>query len=332
MLGSETKTQHILKGLNNSLQRNINYRFKLFGNETDIKKHLKKYKELRKSVDIINCLDFISMNDKPSDIIRTKSSSSMSLAIESVKLHESDAVLSFGNTGALMSFSLLNLKTLPLIKRPAIASIWPNLKGESIVLDLGANTKLDTKYLIDNAILGSCLASILFKIDNPSIGLLNVGTEDIKGKDEIKSASKLLKSLSEQSIINYTGYIEGNDISAGKTNVVVADGFTGNIALKSAEGAAALFQSHLKDAFRSSILSKFGYLMSSIALKSVKERLDPRVHNCGILMGLNSLAVKCHGQSEFKGISYASDIIFSLLVNQVNEKIEQYVRDIQEKI
>ena len=299
MLGSETKLNDILKGLNQSLLRNLNYKFQLYGSEKDIKKKIEKYKELIKVTEIINCDSYITMQDKPSDILRSKKQSSMSLAINSVTENTSDAILSFGNTGALMSLSLLNIKTLEGIKRPAIASIWPNMKGESVVLDLGANTKLDSRYLIDNSILGASLASILFKIDNPSIGLLNVGIEDNKGKEEIKLASDQLKELSRKYSINYHGYVEGNDISIGRTNVVVTDGFTGNISLKTAEGTAKLFQSHLADAFRSSILSKMGYFLSSLAMKSVSDRLDPRVHNCGILMGLNSLAVKCHGQSEY---------------------------------
>ena len=174
MLGSETKTHEILKGLQQSLLRNINYNFLLFGNKTVIQKDLKKFKKLQPAVKIIDCKDFISMNDKPSDILKTKKLSSMYLAIQSVNEQSSDALLSFGNTGALMSLSLLNIKTLSVIKRPSIASIWPNLKGESIVLDLGANTKLDSRYLIDNAILGSSLASILLKINDPSIGLLSI--------------------------------------------------------------------------------------------------------------------------------------------------------------
>ncbi len=332
MLGSETNLRDILEGLNQSLLRNLNYKFQLYGVESEIKKKIDKYKRLLKVSEIINCDSYISMDDKPSDILKTKDDSSMFLAIKSVKDNLSDSVLSFGNTGALMSLSLLHIKTLKGIKRPAIASIWPNIKGESVVLDLGANTKLDSRYLIDNSILGSSLASILFKIDNPSIGILNVGVEDIKGKQEIKEASDKLKELSESHNINYHGYIEGNDISTGKTNVVVTDGFTGNISLKTAEGTAKLFQSHLNDAFRSSILSKIGYFLSSLAMRSVRDRLDPRVHNCGVLMGLNSLAVKCHGQSEYKGVSYASDIIYSLLENNVNKKIQQYVHEFQSRI
>lgn len=332
MLGSETKIKDVLKGLNQSLLRNINYKFQLYGYEKIIKKNIAKYKRLLKASEIIDCDSYISMDDKPSEILKAKENSSMFLAIKSVKENSSDAVLSFGNTGALMSLSLLNLRTLKYIKRPAIASIWPNMNGESIVLDLGANTKLDSRYLIDNSILGSSLASILFKIDNPSIGLLNVGVEDNKGKDEIKRASDILKDLSKNSNINYYGYVEGNDISIGKTNVVVTDGFTGNISLKTAEGTAKLFQSHLNDAFRSSILSKIGYFLSSLAMKSVKDRLDPRVHNCGILIGLNSLVIKCHGQSEHRGVSYAADITHSLLENDVNKKIQDYVHELHSKL
>ena len=332
MLGSETKLNDILKGLNQSLLRNIYYKFQLYGSEKDIKRKIEKYKRLHKATEIINCESYVAMDDKPSDILKSKKTSSMSLAINSVAENTSDAVLSFGNTGALMSLSLLNIKTLEGIKRPAIASIWPNMKGESVVLDLGANTKLDPRYLIDNSILGASLASILFKIDNPSIGLLNVGKEDNKGKDEIKAASNQLKELSRNSNINYYGYVEGNDISIGRTNVVVTDGFTGNISLKTAEGTAKLFQSHLQDAFRSSILSKMGYFLSSLAMKSVRDRLDPRVHNCGILIGLNSLAVKCHGQSEYRGVSYAADIIYSLLENNMNKKIQDYVSEMHSKM
>ncbi len=332
MLGSETKLNDILKGLNQSLLRNLNYKFQLYGPEKVIKKKIEKYKRLIKNTEIIDCDSYIAMEDKPSDILKLKKNSSMFLAINSVKENTADAVLSFGNTGALMSLSLLNIKTLKGIKRPAIASIWPNLKGESVVLDLGANTKLDSRYLVDNAILGASLASILFKIDNPSIGLLNVGKEENKGKEEIKSASDQLIELSRILGINYYGYVEGNDISIGRTNVVVTDGFTGNISLKTAEGTAKLFQSHLKDAFKSSILSKMGYFLSSLAMKSVRDRLDPRVHNCGILMGLNSLAVKCHGQSEYKGVSYAADIVYSLLENNMNKKIRDYVHEMHSKL
>ena len=331
-LGSETKIKDICHGLNLSSERNIDFKYLFYGNENDIKKNISKFKRLIKVSEVIECDEVVEMTDIPSEVIKNKKKSSMSQAIESVSKKYSDAALSFGNTGALMTFALLMIKTLPGIRRPSIASIWPNLSGDSIILDLGANTKQDTRFLIDNALLGSSLASILFQIDKPSIGLLNVGIEKNKGNDEIRIASEKLQNLSINKIVNYFGFVEGNDISLGKTNVIVTDGFTGNIALKTAEGTAKLIQSNLRNAFKSSILSKLGYALSSQALRSMSDKLDPRVHNCGILMGLNSLVVKCHGESEYKGVSYAADIIYSLILNNVNQKIEEYIRKIKESL
>ena len=329
-LGSETQLKDICHGLNLSAERNINFKFLLYGDEQELKKNISYFKSLTKVSEIIHCEEVVEMTDVPSDAIKNKKSSSMSKAIESVSKKNSDAVLSFGNTGALMTFALLMIKTLTDIRRPSIASIWPNLLGDSVILDLGANTKQDSRFLIDNAFLGASLASVLFQMDKPSIGLLNVGVEDNKGNDEIKAAAESLRNLSRKNIINYYGFVEGNDISLGKTNVIVTDGFTGNIALKTAEGTAKMIQSNLRNAFNSSISSKLGYTMSSQALKTMSDKLDPRVHNCGILMGLNSLVVKCHGESEFKGVSYATDIIHSLLSNNVNEKIEEYLRKMKD--
>ena len=331
-LGSETRIKDICQGLNLSSERNINFKYLLYGNEQELKKNISNFKSLTKVSEIIHCEEVVEMTDVPSDAVKNKKNSSMSQAIESVTKKYSDAVLSFGNTGALMTFALLTIKTLADIRRPSIASIWPNLLGDSIILDLGANTKQDSRFLVDNALLGASLASILFQMDKPSIGLLNVGVEDNKGNDEIKEAAEKLKNLSLKKIINYYGFVEGNDISLGKTNVIVTDGFTGNIALKTAEGTAKMIQSNLKNAFNSSISSKLGYIMSSQALRSMSEKLDPRVHNCGILMGLNSLVVKCHGESEFKGVSYAADIIYSLLSNNVSDKIEEYLRKMKDNL
>ncbi len=324
-LGSETSLSEIILGLNESSLRNDNYSFYLFGHENSIKSELDKYSSLYKNSEIIDCEQEVLMSDKPAEVIKQKTESSMAKAIQSVVNGTSDSLLSCGNTGALMALSLLYVKTIDEIKRPAIASIWPNLKSESIILDLGANTKNDARYLLDNAILGSSLASILFKIENPSVGLLNVGVEENKGNEIVQAASETLKKLSDESIINFYGYVEGNDISIGRTNVVVTDGFTGNVALKTAEGTAKMIQTYLNNGFKSSVVSKLGYLFSSLALKSVNERLDPRIHNCGILIGLNSPVIKCHGSSEHMGISYAADIIYSLVQNNVNEKIKRYI-------
>jgi glycerol-3-phosphate acyltransferase PlsX len=224
-----------------------------------------------------------------------------------------------------MAMSLLTLRTLDTIKRPAIASIWPNMSGESVVLDLGANTKIDSQYLVDNAILGTSLASTLLKIKNPSVGLLNIGKEDSKGNDVLQKASQELVELDNIGLINYYGFVEGSDISKGLTNIVITDGFTGNVALKTAEGTARMIQTFLKNSLNSSIMSKVGAYFASFALSSLKDRLDPRVHNCGIFVGLNAPVIKCHGASDHIGIAYAADLIYMLIKDDVNDKIKKNI-------
>ena len=324
-LGSETSIENIIRGLNVSFLRNENYFFKIFGCKEMLEIELNKYSELKNNVEIVDCDEVVEMNDKPSDVLRNKKNSSMSKSIISVLETDSQAVLSCGNTGALMALSLLNIKSLNSIKRPAIASVWPNINGESVVLDLGANIKSNSQYLVDNAILGTSLASTLLKIKNPSVGLLNVGKEDIKGNEIIHEASLKLIDLNSKGIINYSGFIEGNDISSGKTNVVITDGFTGNVALKTAEGTARMIQAFLRESLNSSIISKIGSLFSSFALDSLRDKLDPRVHNCGIFVGLNAPVIKCHGASDHVGITYASDLIYMLLNDNINDKVKKTI-------
>ena len=321
-MGSETSLYEILEGINESALRNENLFFTLFGKSVDLNKMVENIHPLYARSKIINCDEQVLMTDKPTDAIRLKKNSSMQLSIDHVASGKSNAVLSCGNTGALMAISLLKLRTVASIKRPSIASIWPNIKGESIVLDLGANIKNDTNSLIDNAILGSALAKVLFSMTEPSVGLLNVGIEDMKGNENVQKASEILLEMSNKKQLNYYGFVEGADISNGITNVIVTDGFTGNIALKTAEGTASMVQSYFKKAFESSILSKLGYFFASLSLSSVKQRLDPRVHNCGIFMGLTAPVVKCHGKSDRLGISYATDIAYSLVHKEVNKKVE----------
>ena len=321
-MGSETSLNEILEGINESALRNENLFFTLFGKSVDLNKAVENISPLNSRSKIINCDEQVLMTDKPTDAIRLKKNSSMQLSIDHVVSGKSNAVLSCGNTGALMAISLLKLRTVASIKRPSIASIWPNIRGESIVLDLGANIKNDTNSLIDNAILGSALAKVLFSMTEPSVGLLNVGIEDMKGNENVQKASEILLEMSNKKQLNYYGFVEGADISNGITNVIVTDGFTGNIALKTAEGTASMVQSYFKKAFESSILSKLGYFFASLSLTSVRQRLDPRVHNCGIFMGLTAPVVKCHGKSDRLGISYATDIAYSLVHKEVNKKVE----------
>jgi len=324
-LGSETSIANIIRGLNTSFLRNDNYFFKLFGPQEQLNYELRKYSELKKNIEIIDCNETIEMTDKPSEVMKTKKNSSMSRSINSVLETDSQAILSCGNTGALMALSLFNLKTLETIKRPAIASIWPNTNGESIVLDLGANIKSDSQFLIDNAVLGTSLASTLLKINNPSVGLLNVGREESKGNEVLQKASQKLSELNTKGLINYFGFIEGSDISSGVTNVVITDGFTGNIALKTAEGTARMIQMFLKNSLKSSLISKLGAFLATFALSTLKEKLDPRVHNCGIFVGLNAPVIKCHGASDHVGIAYAADLLYMLIKDNVNEKIKKNI-------
>ena len=321
-MGSETSLYEILEGINESALRNENLFFFFFLKSVDLNKMVENIHPLYARSKIINCDEQVLMTDKPTDAIRLKKNSSMQLSVDHVASGKSNAVLSCGNTGALMAISLLKLRTVANIRRPSIASIWPNIKGESIVLDLGANIKNDTNSLIDNAILGSALAKVLFSMTDPSVGLLNVGIEDMKGNENVQKASEILLEMSNKKQLNYYGFVEGADISNGITNVIVTDGFTGNIALKTAEGTASMVQSYFKKAFESSILSKLGYFFASLSLTSVRQRLDPRVHNCGIFMGLTAPVVKCHGKSDRLGISYAADIAYSLVQKEVNKKVE----------
>jgi len=321
-MGSETSLNEILEGINESALRNENLFFTLFGKSVDIEKVLKDVSPLNIRSEVVNCDEEVLMSDRPTDAIKLKKNSSMQLSIDHVSNGKSHAVLSCGNTGALMAISLLKLRTIANIKRPSIASIWPNIRGESIVLDLGANIKNDSTSLVDNAILGSALAKTLLSKDEPTIGLLNVGIEEMKGNENVQKASEVLTEMNNKKQLNYYGFVEGADISNGKTNVVVTDGFTGNIALKTAEGTAFMVQSYFKRAFKSSVLSKIGYFLASLSLKTVRDRLDPRVHNCGIFVGLTAPVVKCHGNSDRLGISYASDIAYSLVLKEVNKKVE----------
>ena len=268
-MGSETSLYEILEGINESALRNENLFFTLFGKSVDLNKVVENIYPLNSRSKIINCDEQVLMTDKPTDAIRLKKNSSMQLSIDHVASGKSNAVLSCGNTGALMAISLLKLRTVASIKRPSIASIWPNIKGESIVLDLGANIKNDTNSLIDNAILGSALAKVLFSMTEPSVGLLNVGIEDMKGNENVQKASEILLEMSNKKQLNYYGFVEGADISNGITNVIVTDGFTGNIALKTAEGTASMVQSYFKKAFESSILSKLGYFFASLSSLSL---------------------------------------------------------------
>jgi glycerol-3-phosphate acyltransferase PlsX len=259
------------------------------------------------------------MDDKPALALRQGRQSSMRLAIDAVKEGRAAAAVSAGNTGALMAMAKVVLKTLPGIDRPALASIMPARRRPTVILDLGANVRCDANDLFQFAVMGEVAARSLLGIAKPRVGLLNVGTEEIKGDDVVREAAAMLRQGDLE--IDFAGFIEGTDLTEGTVDVAVTDGFTGNVALKVAEGTAHLFTSALKDAFTSSLSAKFGYLLARRGLQTMKEKLDPRTHNGAMFLGVNGIVVKSHGGTDGIGFSHAIQVAASLVENGANERI-----------
>jgi glycerol-3-phosphate acyltransferase PlsX len=240
-------------------------------------------------------------------------------AIESVKNKEAEVAISAGNTGALMAMSMFQLGVLEGISRPAIAAIWPTKRGQSIVLDVGANVSSDAEQLVDFAVMGEAFARAILGLDRPSVGLLNVGSEDVKGHDSVKSAANILRNATLP--IEFHGFVEGNDIAEGTVDVVVTDGFTGNIALKTAEGTAKLVTGFLRAALMRSLLGRIGALFAAGSLNALRRRLDPRASNGGIFLGLNGIVVKSHGGTDAMGFASALDMAIDMARSGVTDRI-----------
>ena len=300
----------------------INVFFIFIGKKTIIEPLIKNAKNLE-SFKIINVSDYIDADTKGSDALRSGKNSSMRVAIDLVKEGKADAVISAGNTGALLSISYIVLRTIEGISRPAMTAYFPTMKGETAMLDLGANIECDSKNLIDFALMGSAFSRIILKCSNPSVGILNVGEESQKGNSIIQDASAALSNLKDK--INYFGFVEGNDIAEGNVDVIVTDGFSGNIALKTAEGTAKLVTFLLEKSFKSSILSKIGYLISKNGLKSMKDRVDPRKYNGAVLLGLNGIVVKSHGSTDSLGFSNAVKVGYEMVSGN-------FIRDLKRNI
>ena len=288
----------------------LNVFFIFVGNASLISPLIDRSKNL-KFYEIIHTLDYIEANTKGSDALRTGKQSSMRIAVDLVKDGKAHAVISAGNTGALLSISYIVLRTIEGISRPAMTAYFPTMRSETAMLDLGANIECDSKNLIDFALMGSAFSRIIFKSSNPSVGLLNVGEESQKGNSVIQDASALLKKFNDK--INYYGFVEGNDIAEGKVDVIITDGFSGNIALKTAEGTAKLVTFLLEKSFKSSILSKIGYLLSKNGLKKMQDRVDPRKYNGAVLLGLNGIVVKSHGNTDPLGFSNAVKVGYEMV-------------------
>lgn len=297
--------------------------FIFFGDEKRIRPLLDRDSKLKAVSSIVHTDKVIAPDEKPSAALRTGKDSSMRLAIDAVKEGKAGSVVSGGNTGALMATAKIVLKTLPGINRPAIASVFPTLKGETVMLDLGANISCDAEILVQFAVLGAVYARVVRGIENPTVGLLNVGSEEMKGHDQLRAASSILSQV--QFPGRYYGFIEGNDIPEGKVDVVVTDGFTGNVALKVAEGVGQLTRKYLREAINSSPLAMLGAFLARGALKRASRKMDPRTHNGGMFLGLAGICVKSHGSMDKYGFARAI-IVAARLVNQgYNDRVAKEI-------
>lgn len=325
-MGGDFGPKVTLPAASNTLARLKDTKFIIFGDEKQIMPVLDKYPELKKHSEVHHTDIVIKSTDKPSTALRNGKGSSMRLAIESVKDGTAHGVVSAGNTGALMAMSKLLLKCLPGITRPALASVLPSKNGVTTMLDLGANVVCDAEVLTQFAVLGSVYARVVRGISSPTVGLLNVGTEEMKGHEEIRSAAAILSNI--QFPGQYHGFIEGTDITKGTVDVVVTDGFTGNVALKTAEGVGKLSKDYLTEAFKSSPFAILGYLFARGAINRMKDRVDPRKYNGGMFLGLNGICVKSHGGSDIMGTENAIMMAADLIRNGFNQRVAEEIESV----
>lgn len=302
-MGGDDAPGVVLRGANIALQRFPGIRFLIFGRQSEVAPLLGRMKKLQGVTTLVHTDDVISADTKPSVALRAGRNSSMRLAINAVQAGEADGVVSAGNTGALMAIAKFVLKTMPGVDRPAIAAFFPTLRGESLMLDLGANLACDARNLVDFAIMGNAFARCVLGVLQPTVGLLNVGTEEMKGHDALQEASTILRSANLPG--QFYGFVEGDDLAKGTVDVIVTDGFTGNVALKTAEGTAKLVNDSIRWTFRSSLSASLGYLLARSALRKMRKRLDPRRYNGAIFLGLNGITVKSHGGTDAIGFANA---------------------------
>lgn len=331
-MGGDDAPAMVIKGAEIARVRHPDLRFLLFGDEARIAPLLAKLPKLQAVVEVRHT-DVVVTNDaKPSVALRTGKGSSMRLAIDAVAAGQAQCVVSAGNTGALMVMAKLVLKALPGIDRPAIASLFPTRRGESVMLDLGANVDCRPENLVQFAIMGGIFARAVLGVLKPSIGLLNIGAESLKGNEMVRETAARLQELDLPG--DYHGFVEGNDIPAGTVDVIVTDGFTGNVALKTAEGVARLYASWLRQTFRSSIFARIGYLLAHNAFQKLRQRADPRNYNGAMFLGLRGICVKSHGGTDAKGFAHAIDGAVDLVKNGFNEKVKEELQkfDIESKI
>jgi glycerol-3-phosphate acyltransferase PlsX len=316
-MGGANAPQCVLQAIAQTCKQRSDIKFLLFGVESDIRRELNKFPETKPYVEIRESNSVISDAEQPVKAMRNSAGSSMRMALEAVKNKEAHACVSGGNTGALMVIAKLCLGMLAGIKRPAIVSIFPNRKHGSVMLDLGANSECDAQHLLQFAMMGVSFAKVVLRRENPSVGILNVGVEEYKGRELDKKVAELLK----ESELNYYGFVEGHDLCDGAADVVVTDGFTGNIALKIAEGVAKTSIEYMKRGLTSDLISRIGAFLAARGLRRSLAMLDPRHYNGAMLMGLDGIVVKSHGSSDHVGFANALKVAISLVEDGINRDI-----------
>jgi len=322
-MGGDVGASVVIPGAAIALSRHPDTEFLLFGDRAQIEVQLAKHPAMAAASRVIHTDVAVSMQDKPSQALRRgRRTSSMWLAIDAVKKGDADVAVSAGNTGALMAMARFNLHTLPGIDRPAIAAVWPTLRGDCVVLDLGATIGGDARHLVALSVMGSAMASVLFNLERPTVGLLNIGVEEIKGHEEIREAAELLRAMNLPQL-DYVGFVEGDGIGRGIADVIVTEGFSGNIALKAAEGTARQMGDLLRTALSRTWRSRIGYLFARSAFRELRDKLDPRKSNGGVLLGLRGVVVKSHGGTDAEGFAYAVDVGYEMVRYDLLTKINQ---------
>ena len=332
-MGGDEAPDAVIEGVNLVATRLDDVRFLIFGDEKQLTPLLRLYPKVNQTSEIRHTPQIVTSDERPAVALRSGRESSMRLAINAVGSGEAAGVVSAGNTGALMAMAKFVLKTLPGIDRPAIASYFPTERGKSIMLDLGANIECTSENLVQFAVMGEVFARNVLGLDKPTVGILNVGVEDLKGNDTVKGAAAILQGETHLPIKFY-GFVEGNDITAGTVDVIVTDGFTGNVALKTAEGTARLFAFTLKQSLTSTPWAKLGALFAKPAIAAFRQKLDPRLHNGAMFLGLNGICIKSHGGTDGLGFSNALQMAIDLTGQNINESIKSdyaQVRAIAEK-
>ena len=322
-MGGDGSPKKIIDGIILNKKSNKNIFYKIFGDQNQISELIKN-KVDSKFYEIIHTDKAIKSTDSPLEGAKRGKETSMWLAIQSVKEKKADIIISAGNTGALLVVAKLNLKMIENIDKPALSALWPNKKGMSVVLDLGANIECSSKNLMDFSIMGASLYTSLYPDEKPNVALLNIGSEELKGNETIKETYQI---LNEKNSVNYNfaGYIEGNHLMDGDVNVIVSDGFTGNVALKTAEGTANFIANELKKTMTGNIMGKISSLLNISNLKKFKKRLDPRLYNGAIFIGLDSPVVKSHGGTDYIGFSNSLDVCHRIVKGNLIEKIKHNI-------